>query len=232
MILAPTEGIRTTNPVVQIRHSDSELDGPPTTTTKNIIHTEMIPSADSVMPSSEPKLATTNITTTANPGMQTRIEPPDGVLDGQRPSLRVLPSEKLPTDVPQMIDEVQQKSTKSDISMASNLDLDGRGRSGLNPAQAVLEKSPDVVEITSPSRKGKRKMIDREDDSNAKVPIIVGGSNLKRNHIMMIEEEDHSDIEYIGIWKCRTPKNTQNIVKAENVPIKLASVSVVSCGIH
>jgi hypothetical protein len=186
----------------------------------------MIPGTESVMPSSEPKPAPMNITTTANPGIQSWIEPLDGVLDGQRPSLRVLPSEKMPTDFfPSRNGPVCETGSQIQIPLTVFEE-----RSGLNPAEAKLEKSPDDVEITSPSRKGKRKMIDREDDSH--VPISVGGSNLKRNRIMTIEEEDHSDIEFIGIWKCRTPKITQKVVKAENVPIKLASVSVVSCGIY
>ena len=52
-----------------------------------------------------------------------------------------------------------------DISMVSNLDLDGREQFGPNPAEVVLENSPDIVELIS--RKGKQNMIDWGDDTNA-----------------------------------------------------------------
>jgi hypothetical protein len=99
-----------------------------------------------------------------------------------------------------------------DIIMASNLDLDDGGEqfaSGPNPAEVVLEKSSDVS-----TRKGKRKMIDRGDDTTP-----VGNEECKRNRITTVAEEDsESDIEYIGSWRPRTKNIT---VKLENVPIKL-----------
>ena len=115
------------------------------------------------------------------------------------------------------------------VSMAPNSDLNGREQFRPNPAEAVLEKSPDIVEFFSSSRKGKRRMTDREDDTNAHVPAIDGG--FKRNRIMTIAEDD-SDIEYIGTWRppSRKPR-TKNViqtavtVKTENLPIKLETVS-------
>ena len=113
-----------------------------------------------------------------------------------------------------------------DISMASNLDLqvDDREPFGPDPAEVVLEKSSDIVELsTSTSRKGKRKMTDRDpgDDTNAHVPAGDGG--LKRHRMTMVMEED-SDIQYIGSWsprKTRTKNVRQTAVKLEHVSIKL-----------
>jgi hypothetical protein len=102
-----------------------------------------------------------------------------------------------------------------DISMTSNLDLDGRDQFGPNPAQVVLEKNSDIVELST-SRKGKRKMVDRGDDTDAHVP--AGDGRFKRNRITTVAEED-SDIEYIGSW--RPPTRIQTAVKMENMPIKL-----------
>ena len=107
--------------------------------------------------------------------------------------------------------------------MASNMDLDDGGEQvGPNAVDVVLDNSPDI------SRKGKRKMIDRGDDTNN--PAGEGG--FKKNRITTAAEKD-SDIEYICSWrppKTRT-KIIQTAVKMENVPIKLenpVSDSVVS----
>lgn len=73
-----------TNPIMQIEHSDGELDRRPSSTTtqaKEILHTEIL-STESAMPKSEPPPAPKDTTTTANPG--TPIGCPDGELDGQR----------------------------------------------------------------------------------------------------------------------------------------------------
>ena len=103
-----------------------------------------------------------------------------------------------------------------DISIALNLDLDGKGQFGPIPAEVVLEKSSDVVEHSS-SRKGKRKMIDQE--GNSHVPAV--DEVFKRIRMTVVEEDD-SDIEYIGSWR---PRNTiKTPVKMENVPIKLENL--------
>jgi hypothetical protein len=91
----------------------------------------------------------------------------------------------------------------SDISMVANLDLrvDGREQFEPNPAEVVLEKGSSIVEHNS-SRKCKRKMIDRGlgGDNSAHVPAAGDGEFKKRNRITMVEEEDYSDIEYVGTW--------------------------------
>lgn len=111
-----------------------------------------------------------------------------------------------------------------DISMASNLDLDGREKLESNPAIVVLEKSSDIMELSiSTSRKGKRKMFDRGDDTNSRVP--EGDEGFKRR-ITMVEEDD-SDIEFIGSWipdKIRTKNIIQTAVKMEDLPVKLESL--------
>lgn len=57
--------------------------------------------------------------------------------------------------------------------MASNMDLDDGGEQvGPNAVEVVLDNSPDT------SRKGKRKMIDRGDDTNN--PAGEGGFKKKR----------------------------------------------------
>lgn len=239
---------------MQIEHSDGELDRRPSSTTtqaKEILHTEIL-STESAMPKSEPPPAPKDTTTTANPG--TPIGCPDGELDGQRLGELLLEgtpigfshskSPKTVTDsvceLPRInLKKVQQSEreggdraltppTSSELvnvapDMASNMDLDDGGEQvGPNAVEVVLDNSPDI------SRKGKRKMIDRGDDTNN--PAGEGG--FKKTRITTAAEED-SDIEYICSWrppKTRT-KIIQTAVKMENVPIKLenpVSDSVVS----
>jgi hypothetical protein len=220
---------------------------PPTTTTEEIIHTEIIP-------------APMDEITTDNPGM--RVGQSDGELDGRRLPVGVLFSEEMPTDfshsesrnspeqVPTTLTvceptQINQSSelegghqalippsnetvnAAPDISMASNLDI------GPNPAEMVFEKSSDTMELST-SRKGnlKRKMIDRGCDSDAHALPASDDSDegFKRNRIMAVAElqvEEDSDIVYIGSWRPAAGKSTrtkniiQTAVKVENLPIKL-----------
>ena len=238
-LATPMNITTTANSGIQIGHLDSELDGqPPTTTAEDNVPSEIIRNtAESAIPISEPLPAP-------------QIEPSDGELDGQH--LGVLPSEGIPTqsstEVAPQINEAQQQSTKAgdrtltvptsseivnmapdlDTCMSLNSDHDG-GRKQFEPnylADVVPEESSDIVEL-SPTRKGKRKMIDRElagDNDSAHIPAGDGG--LKRNCITIVEEEDYSDIEYIGSWSPRKTKRVKTSVKMENVPMKLENSDV------
>ena len=203
-----------------IRCSDGELDEQPSTTTEDIVHTEMILSTESVMPTSELSPAPMDRTTTANPSMQ--IGHSDGAYERR---LGVMLSEAMPAGFSHSHNSsgplpTTQSSEDSDRVLVTA------------PASSEVEKSPDIVELST-SRKGKRKMMDR-DDSNPHVPVSDAG-RVKRNRIMTVEEED-SDIVYVGSWrptsgKTRTKNFLRTTVKMENVPIKLeklGSDSVVS----
>ena len=243
------EETTTANPGMQVGHSD---DGRPPTNTNDTIHTTMVQITESAMPTTEPSPASMDITTTANPGMQIEpldrelgVLPSEGMPTGFIPSrnsserdtktcshLEITSQSSLKM-APQ-INEAQQLSTEGgdqlnmtvpnvtpDIIMTSILDIDGREQLEPNPVEVLLslEKSPDIVEL-SPIKTGKRKMIDRGGDDSAGVP--AGDAGFKKKHKTMVEEDDYSDIEFIGSWSPRkTNKKVKTTVKMENVPVKL-----------
>ena len=104
------------------------------------------------------------------------------------------------------INEVQQSSEGGDRDLVT--------APASNTSSEIVNAGQD---ISSTSRKGKRKMDQGDDSTNAHVPV---GDGIKRNRIMTVEEED-SDIVYIGSWRPITGKTH---IKFEN----LVSNSVVS----
>ena len=95
---APMDGTTTANPGMQIGRSDGELNERlSTTSTEDIVHTEVILSTESVMPTSEPSHTPTSMgrTSTTNPVTQTPVGPSDGKINGRR--LGALLLEGMPT---------------------------------------------------------------------------------------------------------------------------------------
>lgn len=105
------------------------------------------------------------------------------------------------------------------------------------PAEIMeLEKSPDIVELGI-SRKGKRKMLDRESDADSGVPVGDEGVKKRITTRMVAEDDSDSDIEFIGSRTNLKNIIVQTTVKMEtpDLPIKLESLaadSVVSPNPH
>ena len=241
----------TANPGMQIGHSDGELqvDGrPPTNTedTKSVMPTtEPSPAPMDITATANPGMqieALDGDFDGGRMGVLSSEEIPTGFFpsrnspDGETDSHIAMPSQSSPEMVPQ-INEVQQQSTEGsdltipasteivnaapDVIMTLNLDIDGREQLEPNPVEVslLLGKSSDIVEL-SPTRQGKRKMVDRGGDNSAGVPAGDGG--FKKKHKTMVEEDDYSDIEFIGSWSPRkTNKKVKTTVKMENLPINL-----------
>ena len=225
----------TANPSMQIGRSDGDLDGqlPATAQAEDTFHAEMIVSTGTEsatgMQTGELPPAPMDVAT-SNSGMQ--IGCSDGDLDG--PTLGEMPSEgKLPDDFhsrnspnlrpgPLRRDSEHETDSHKEIppvcgppQINNQQSTEGDGRA------STVKNDSDIVEHSSSSRKGKRKMIDRVGES-----IATGDGGFKRNRtITIVPEDSDSDIEYLGSWRPNKRTNIiQTAVKTENVPIKLENL--------